>query len=87
MALDPDLLRDAEAARERLADAQRAAGRARADYHDAVRRLQAAGGSLREIAEALGRATSGSTRSSAGATRSRPGRARSAAARARSARS
>jgi hypothetical protein len=53
MALDPDLIREAEAARARLLDAQHAAERARADYHHAVRRLHAAGGSLREIAEAL----------------------------------
>jgi hypothetical protein len=53
MALDPDLVRDAEAARARLLDAQQAAERARADYHHAVRRMHAAGGSLREIAEAL----------------------------------
>ena len=53
MGLDPELVRDAEAARERLLDAQHAAERARADYHHAIRRLHAAGGSLREIAEAL----------------------------------
>jgi hypothetical protein len=53
MALDPDLVRDAEAARARLLDAQQAAEQARADYHHAVRRMHAAGGSLREIAEAL----------------------------------
>jgi ClpX C4-type zinc finger len=53
MALDPELVRDAEAARERLLAAQHAAERARADYHHAIRRLYAAGGSLREIAEAL----------------------------------
>jgi ClpX C4-type zinc finger len=53
MALDPDLVRDAEAARARLRDAQHAAERARADYHHAVRRLHERGGSLREVAEAL----------------------------------
>jgi hypothetical protein len=53
MALDPDLVRAAEAARARLLEAEHAAERARADYHHAVRRLHAAGGSLREIAEAL----------------------------------
>lgn len=53
MALDPYLVRDAEAARERLAESRQAAERARADYHHAIRRLHAAGGSLREIAEAL----------------------------------
>jgi hypothetical protein len=51
--VDPDLLRDAEAARERLIESQHAAEQARADYHHAIRRLHAAGGSLREIAEAL----------------------------------
>jgi ClpX C4-type zinc finger len=53
MGLDPGLVREAEAAREQLAVAQHAAERARADYHHAVRRLHAAGASLREIAEAL----------------------------------
>lgn len=53
MGLDPDLVREAEAARARLLQAQHAAERARADYHHAIRRLHAAGGSLREIAEAL----------------------------------
>jgi hypothetical protein len=53
MALDPGLVRDAEAARERLIESQHAAEQARADYHRAIRRLHAAGGSLREIAEAL----------------------------------
>ena len=53
MGLNPELVHEAEVARERLAVAQHAAERARADYHLAIRRLQAAGGSLREIAEAL----------------------------------
>jgi ribosomal protein L37AE/L43A len=53
MTLDPDLVREAEAARERLLESQHAAERARADYHHAIRRLHAAGGSLREIAEVL----------------------------------
>jgi hypothetical protein len=53
MGLDPDLVREAERAREQLAVSQHAAERARADYHHAIRRLHAAGGSLREIAEAL----------------------------------
>jgi ClpX C4-type zinc finger len=53
MRLDQELVREAEAARERLAVSQHAADRARADYHLAIRRLHAAGGSLREIAEAL----------------------------------
>jgi hypothetical protein len=53
MALDPALVRDAEAARERLLESQHAAEQARVDYHHAIRRLHAAGGSLREIAEVL----------------------------------
>jgi ClpX C4-type zinc finger len=54
MGLDRELVREAEAARERLVESQHAADRARADYHHAIRRLHAAGGSLREIAEAFG---------------------------------
>jgi hypothetical protein len=53
MGLDADLVREAEAARERLIGSQHAAEQARADYHHAIRRLHAAGGSLREIATAL----------------------------------
>jgi hypothetical protein len=40
-------------AKEQLAVSQHAAYRAKVDYHQAIRRLHAAGGSLREIAEAL----------------------------------
>jgi hypothetical protein len=54
MGLDPELVREAKAAREFLLASQHAAERARVDYHHAIRRLHAAGGSLREIAEALG---------------------------------
>jgi ClpX C4-type zinc finger len=46
-------VREAERAKEQLAVAQHAAYRAKVDYHQAIRRLHAAGGSLREIAEAL----------------------------------
>jgi hypothetical protein len=53
MGLDPELVREAERAKEELAVAQHAAYRAKVDYHQAIRRLHAAGGSLREIAEAL----------------------------------
>ena len=53
MGLDPELVREAERAREQLAVSQHAAERARADYYQAIRRLHAAGWSLREIAEAL----------------------------------
>jgi ClpX C4-type zinc finger len=51
--LDPELVREAERAKEQLAVAQHAAYRAKVDYHQAIRRLHAAGGSLREIAQAL----------------------------------
>jgi ClpX C4-type zinc finger len=51
--LDPALVREAERAKEQLAVAQHAAYRARVDYHQAIRRLHRAGGSLREIAQAL----------------------------------
>jgi ClpX C4-type zinc finger len=53
MGLDTELVRDAEAARQRLIQSQHAAEQAKADYHHAIRRLHAAGGSLREIAEVL----------------------------------
>ena len=53
MVLDPGLVRDAEAARERLLESQHAAEQAKVDYHHAICRLHAAGGSLREIAEVL----------------------------------
>jgi ClpX C4-type zinc finger len=53
MGLDLELVREAERAKEQLAVSQHAAYRAKVDYHQAIRRLHAAGGSLREIAEAL----------------------------------
>jgi ClpX C4-type zinc finger len=53
LGLDQELVREAERAKEQLAVAQHAAYRAKVDYHQAIRRLHAAGGSLREIAEAL----------------------------------
>jgi hypothetical protein len=53
MGLDPELVREAERAKEQVAVAQHAAYRAKVDYHLAIRRLHAAGGSLREIVEAL----------------------------------
>jgi DNA invertase Pin-like site-specific DNA recombinase len=46
-------VREAERAKEQLAVSQHATYRAKVDYHQAIRRLHAAGGSLREIAEAL----------------------------------
>jgi ClpX C4-type zinc finger len=54
MTLDSGLLEQARAAEGRLIDAERNADVARADFHHAVRRLQLAGGSLREIADTLG---------------------------------
>ena len=54
MPLDAGLLEQAKAAEERVIDAEHAAEVARADFHRAVRRLQLAGASLREIAGALG---------------------------------
>ena len=53
MSLDANLLGQAEAAEARVIDAEHEAEVARADFHRAVRRLQLAGGSLREIAGAL----------------------------------
>jgi hypothetical protein len=47
------LLERARAAAGRLADAERDALLARAEYHAAIRRLHLAGASLREIAQAL----------------------------------
>jgi hypothetical protein len=54
MPLDVDLLNRAKAAEARVIDAEQAAEIARAEFHGTVRRLQLAGASLREIAEALG---------------------------------
>jgi ClpX C4-type zinc finger len=53
MGLDQELVREAERAKEQLAVSQHAAYRAKVDYHQTIRRLHAAGGWLREIAEAL----------------------------------
>jgi hypothetical protein len=54
MPLDPDRLNEATEARDRLLDLQHEVERARSDYHHAIRRLHAGGGSLREIADCLG---------------------------------
>lgn len=54
MPLDTDLLSQAKAAEARVIDAEQAADIARAEFHGAVRRLQLAGASFREIADALG---------------------------------
>jgi hypothetical protein len=53
MTLSPELLSAARRTADALADAERQALLARAEYHTAVRRLHLGGGSLREIAEAL----------------------------------
>jgi len=52
--IDEPMLEKAKSAAEKVASAEREALLARAEYHAAVRRLHLAGGSLREIAEALG---------------------------------
>jgi hypothetical protein len=54
MTIDETALAEARKAQERLLELQRDAERARVDYHHEIRRLHAAGGSLREIADALG---------------------------------
>jgi DNA-binding MarR family transcriptional regulator len=54
MTLDESLLTEAKEVRERLLDLQHDVERARVDYQHAIRRLHAAGGSMREIAEVLG---------------------------------
>jgi ClpX C4-type zinc finger len=54
MPLNSDLLGQARAAEARVIDAEHDAEVARAEFHRAIRRLQVAGGSLREIAQALG---------------------------------
>jgi ClpX C4-type zinc finger len=50
---DADLLARARAAGLQLAEAERQVLRSRGDYHTAIRRLHLAGGSFREIAQAL----------------------------------
>src|SRR5437667_8162247 len=54
MTLDEQLVKRAQEDAARMADAERQALLARADYHTAVRRLHLGGGSLREIAQRLG---------------------------------
>ena len=51
--LEDDLLQQALETRDRVLELQHEAERARLDHHYAVRRLHAAGASMREIAEAL----------------------------------
>src|SRR3954469_8094425 len=54
MTLDDQLLSEAKTVRERLLDLQHEVDVARVDYQHVIRRLHAAGGSMREIAEELG---------------------------------
>jgi hypothetical protein len=54
VSVDARLLREAKESRDRLLELQHEADRARADHHHAIRRLHAAGASMREIAEGLG---------------------------------
>jgi hypothetical protein len=53
MTLDEKVLDQAREARQRLVDLESQTAHARVDYHHAIKKLHAAGGSLREIAEAL----------------------------------
>lgn len=54
MTLNKQTLEEAEQVREQLLDLQHKTETARVDYHHLIRQLHAKGGSLREIAEALG---------------------------------
>jgi hypothetical protein len=54
MILDEAILGEAKKTRDRLLELQQETEKARIDYHYGIRKLHAAGGSLREIAEALG---------------------------------
>jgi ATP-dependent Clp protease ATP-binding subunit ClpC len=53
MTLNEQILEDARASRQRLVDLESQTAHARIDHHHAIKKLHAAGGSLREIAEAL----------------------------------
>jgi Clp amino terminal domain, pathogenicity island component len=53
MTLDEAVLAEAREGRQRLVDLESQTAHARVDYHHAIKKLHAAGGSLREIAEAL----------------------------------
>ena len=53
MTLDEKVLEDARDARQKLVDLESQTAHARVDYHHAIKKLHAAGGSLREIAEVL----------------------------------
>jgi hypothetical protein len=53
MTLDEQILAEAKEARGRLVDLEGQTAHVRVDYHHAIKKLHAAGGSLREIADAL----------------------------------
>ena len=53
MTLDDQILAEAKEVRQHLVDLESRTAHARVDYHHAIKKLHAAGGSLREIAEAL----------------------------------
>jgi hypothetical protein len=53
MTLDEKVLAEAREVRQRLVDLESQTAHARVDYHHAIKKLHAEGGSLREIAEAL----------------------------------
>src|SRR5512143_3964608 len=53
MTLDETVLAEARAVRQHLVDLESQTAHARVDYHHAIKKLHAAGGSLREIADAL----------------------------------
>ena len=53
MTLDEQVLAEAREARQRLVDLESQTAHVRVDYHHAIKKLHAEGGSLREIADAL----------------------------------
>lgn len=53
MTLDEQILAEARETRQRLVDLESQTAHVRVDYHHAIKKLHAAGGSLREIADAL----------------------------------
>jgi hypothetical protein len=53
MTLDEQILAEAKEVRQHLVDLESQTAHARVDYHHAIKNLHAAGGSLREIADAL----------------------------------
>jgi hypothetical protein len=52
--LDDAILQEAQSVRDQLLELRHQTERKQADLHDAIRRLHASGGSLREIADRLG---------------------------------